>query len=85
MDLGLTEHVYVVTGGGRGLGRATADLLVAEGARVVLSGRTRTTARRAVAELGDAPWRSSATTPTRDRVTAWCRRPATRGVGSTGR
>ena len=38
MDLGLTDLVFVVTGGGRGLGRATADLLVAEGARVVLSG-----------------------------------------------
>ena len=40
MDLGLTDRVFVVTGGARGLGRATADVLVAEGARVVLSGRT---------------------------------------------
>ena len=40
MDLGLADRVYVVTGGGRGLGRATADLLVAEGARVVVSGRS---------------------------------------------
>ena len=53
MDLGLTDLVYVVTGGGRGLGRATADLLVAEGARVVLSGRSADTLDRAVAELGD--------------------------------
>ena len=43
MDLGLSQRVYVVTGGGRGLGRATADLLVAEGARVVLSGRSQET------------------------------------------
>src|SRR6188768_12705 len=53
MDLGLNQHVYVVTGGGRGLGRATVDLLVAEGARVVVSGRSRETLDAAVAELGD--------------------------------
>jgi 3-oxoacyl-[acyl-carrier protein] reductase len=53
MDLQLSERVYVVTGGGRGLGRATADLLVAEGARVVLSGRSRETLDAAVDELGD--------------------------------
>ncbi len=53
MDLGLSERVYVVTGGGRGLGRATADLLVAEGARVVLSGRSQETLDAAVSELGD--------------------------------
>ena len=53
MDLGLNERVYVVTGGGRGLGRATADLLVAEGARVVLSGRSQDTLDEAVADLGN--------------------------------
>jgi 3-oxoacyl-[acyl-carrier protein] reductase len=53
MDLGLTDHVYVLTGGGRGLGRATADLLVAEGARVVLSGRSAETLESAVADLGE--------------------------------
>lgn len=52
MDLGLTDRVYVVTGGGRGLGRATADLLVAEGARVVLSGRSEESLDQAVRELG---------------------------------
>lgn len=39
MDLGLGERVYVVTGGSRGLARATAEALVADGARVVVSGR----------------------------------------------
>ncbi|WP_151082379.1 SDR family oxidoreductase [Nocardioides cynanchi] len=53
MDLGLTDRVYVVTGGARGLGRATADVLVAEGARVVLSGRTEATLAAAVETLGD--------------------------------
>ncbi len=45
--------MYVVTGGGRGLGRATADLLVAEGARVVLSGRSEETLTAATGTLGE--------------------------------
>ncbi len=39
MDLGLQDHVYVVTGGSRGLGRAAAEALVGDGARVVLCAR----------------------------------------------
>lgn len=39
MDLDLTGRVVLVTGGSRGLGRATVDVLVAEGAHVVVSGR----------------------------------------------
>ena len=39
MDLGLTRKVFVVTGGSRGLGLATATVLVSEGARVVLAAR----------------------------------------------
>ncbi|GAA3848218.1 SDR family oxidoreductase [Streptomyces sedi] len=53
MDLGLTERVYVVTGGTRGLGRATAEALVAEGARVVVSSRGEEAVATAVAELGE--------------------------------
>src|SRR5690349_6072959 len=54
MDLGLTDRVFIVTGGARGLGRATAECLVAEGARVVLSGRSAESLDDAVAALGDA-------------------------------
>jgi 3-oxoacyl-[acyl-carrier protein] reductase len=53
MDLGLVDRVYVVTGGAHGLGRATADVLVAERARVVLSGRTEETLTAAARDLGD--------------------------------
>jgi 3-oxoacyl-[acyl-carrier protein] reductase len=45
--------VFLVTGGARGLGRATADVLVAEGARVMLSGRTEESLAAAVEALGD--------------------------------
>ena len=54
MDLQLEDRVYVVTGGARGLGRATADSLVAEGARVVLSGRTAESLTAAEQALGEA-------------------------------
>jgi len=39
MDLGLSDHVAIVTGGSRGLGFATAAALSAEGASLVLNGR----------------------------------------------
>ena len=53
MDLQLRDRVYLVTGGARGLGRATAECLVSEGARVVVSGRTEESLDAAVRELGD--------------------------------
>lgn len=53
MDLDLTDRVLLVTGGARGLGRATAECLVAEGARVVISGRSEESLAAAVAELGE--------------------------------
>ena len=53
MDLGVRDHVYLLTGAARGLGRATADVLVAEGARVVISGRSQDSLDEAVADLGE--------------------------------
>ncbi|MGY0233046.1 SDR family oxidoreductase [Longispora urticae] len=52
MDLGLRHRVYVITGGSRGLGFATAQALVADGARVVLSARGHGRLEEAVATLG---------------------------------
>jgi 3-oxoacyl-[acyl-carrier protein] reductase len=51
MDLGLRDHVYVVTGGSKGLGFASATALVAEGARVVISSRSQQSVDAAVAAL----------------------------------
>ncbi|MFG3092742.1 SDR family oxidoreductase [Streptomyces antibioticus] len=52
MDLGLKDRVYVVTGATRGLGNASARELVADGARVVLSGRDEQRVADAAAALG---------------------------------
>ena len=60
MDLQLTDRVFLVTGGGRGLGRASADALVAEGARVVVSGRSQESLDEATAALNDGAGRDAA-------------------------
>lgn len=54
MDLGLKDRVYIVTGGTRGLGRAAVRELVADGARVVVSGRSEKSVAAAEEELGGA-------------------------------
>lgn len=53
MDLGLTDRVYLLTGATRGLGRATAEALVTDGARVVVTGRTSSSVDATVAALTD--------------------------------
>jgi 3-oxoacyl-[acyl-carrier protein] reductase len=53
MDLGLADRVYIVTGGSKGLGFATARALVADGARVVVSSRSEENVVAAVARLGE--------------------------------
>lgn len=52
MDLGLTDRVYLLTGASRGLGRATAEALVADGARVAISGRDAASVSATVSALG---------------------------------
>ncbi|GHH94473.1 SDR family oxidoreductase [Streptomyces capillispiralis] len=52
MDLGLKDRVYVVTGATRGLGNASARELVADGAKVVVTGREEEAVAEAVSALG---------------------------------
>jgi 3-oxoacyl-[acyl-carrier protein] reductase len=52
MDLGLAERVFILTGASRGLGFATAQALVADGARVVVSSRDADRVDEAVSALG---------------------------------
>jgi 3-oxoacyl-[acyl-carrier protein] reductase len=54
MDLGLADRVYVLTGASRGLGFATAQALVADGAKVVVSSRDAGHVRAAASSLGTA-------------------------------
>ncbi|MFD5796956.1 SDR family oxidoreductase [Streptomyces diastatochromogenes] len=53
MDLGLKDRVYIVTGATRGLGNAAARELVADGAKVVITGRDEKRVADAAAELGE--------------------------------
>jgi len=51
MDLRLTDQVAFVAGSSRGIGRAIAAALLAEGARVVLTGRNEDSLERTTADL----------------------------------
>jgi 3-oxoacyl-[acyl-carrier protein] reductase len=55
MDLGLGGRGYLLTGASRGLGFATARVLVDDGARVLVSSRSTEAVARAADELGGDP------------------------------
>jgi NAD(P)-dependent dehydrogenase (short-subunit alcohol dehydrogenase family) len=58
VDLQLTGKRAVVTGGASGIGRATATLLAAEGADVVIASRSADRLRQAADEIGAASGRA---------------------------
>ena len=47
----LKDKVAIITGGSRGIGYATADKFLAEGATVILAASSQTSADKAVARL----------------------------------
>ena len=83
MDLGLQDRVYVVTGASRGLGLATATVLAAEGARVLMCARDDAELQKATDSL-DAGDRSMAL-PGDLSDTALGERLAAAAIGRWGR
>jgi 3-oxoacyl-[acyl-carrier protein] reductase len=56
MDLGLDDKRFLVLGASRGLGRAVATALIAEGARVIVAARNEESVRAVASELGERAW-----------------------------
>jgi 3-oxoacyl-[acyl-carrier protein] reductase len=69
MDLGLADRVYILTGASRGLGFATAQALVADGARVVISSRSADAIAEAVDDLGGDGYAAGVVADLTDRDT----------------
>lgn len=53
VDLGVRDRGYLIVGGTGGMGLATAEVLAAEGARLVLAGRNEERARAVASRLGE--------------------------------
>lgn len=68
----LANRVVIVTGGGRGLGRAMAEGFLAEGCRVAITGRNRDTLDQAAEELNGTVLPCPADMAQEDQVEALC-------------
>src|SRR5581483_8622161 len=64
MDLGLTGKIALVTAASKGLGKASAAALAAEGATVVIASRNREILEKTAQEIGQASGRTILAVPT---------------------
>lgn len=71
MNLGLEGARCILVGGSKGIGLATARLLLAEGARVAICGRDQAVVTQALAELGDAAIGGAVDVRDADAYRAW--------------
>ena len=69
---GLAGRVVIVTGGGRGLGRASAVGFAAEGCRVAIAGRNREALETAATEIGGEVMALPADIADEDQVARMC-------------
>ncbi len=76
MDLSLSGRHAVITGGSRGIGRSIAEVLVAEGCRVSICGRTAETIDDAVSALGELATGTAVDVTDHAALAAWVERSA---------